>query len=530
MLRSRNVPETLWLQACYFAAKHMSPPPIYLTLKLLLRYCTGLLAHGHVYGVVTGGARGVWGSFRGGLGLAVAVCGAHLDGVIAWSGFPVVDVLPPCIFGELFCEAGCVPGLSTVCRDLNLLDTAVWGPGDTAYRVLACGEVVAGADGVDTGLGLDGAFLRPGALDPVRVEVPARELYLGEPLGGRDVSVEAMDDEPDGVAVLYGELAAVQAEGDQGVTPVQRDVRLEAGRKAVDAAAHELSGGSSDLISAQAGLREDVGEQHPGPASVGDEPAADGVGDAGERYVRLAGGHIEKVLVGKLYRVVNRALYRERPIVHVYPRRTERGVYQVEGARRRNELRHAGHIYGGIRRRLGRRLVRRGLSGALVRLTLPCRLFLVRRFREVQLLGPGRALDGSITEQSSHTSGRETCNCRAAAEQQESASPDGHPAVRSGLPRPHDGRGRTARLAHKGRPFGGYYCGAEARRAQQKFGDSGTGEEGDCDRDHRRRRGHEGICQGCYNGYDGEDGDAGERERRVSYGEVAEEEGDRHGT
>src|SRR5215204_6484059 len=131
--------------------------------------------------MVTGGARGVGRGFGGGLGLTVAVCGAHLDGVIAWCSVPIVDVLPPGIFGELFCEAGCVPGLSAVGGDLDLLDTAVRGPGDTAYGVLARGEVVAGAYGIDTGLGFDRAFLRPGALDPVRVEVPVRELDLGEP-------------------------------------------------------------------------------------------------------------------------------------------------------------------------------------------------------------------------------------------------------------------------------------------------------------------------------------------------------------
>src|SRR5919112_6549540 len=352
MLRSRNVPETLWLQACYFAAKHVSLPPICLTLKLLLRYCTGLLAHGHVYGVVAGGARGVWRGFRGGLGLAVAVCGAHLDGVIAWSGVPVVDVLPPGIFGELICEVGCVPGLSAVCGDLDLLDTAVWGPGDAANRVLAWGEVVAVIDGIDTGLGLDRALFCPGALDPVRVEVPVGELYLGEPLGGRDVSVEAWDDESNGVSVLYGELAAVQAEGDQGVAAVQRDVRLEARRKAIDAAAHELSGGVGDLVPAHTCLLEDVREQHPGPAPVGDEPAADGVGDARESYVSLAGRQADKVLVGKLHGVVYRALDRERPVVHVYPRRTECCVYEVEAACRRDDLRHPRYVYGGIRRRL----------------------------------------------------------------------------------------------------------------------------------------------------------------------------------
>src|SRR5215208_2663630 len=293
MLRSRNVPETLWLQACYFAAKHVSPPPICLTLKLLLRYCTGFLAHGHVYGVVTGRARGMWRGFGGGLGLAVAVCGAHLDGVIPGSGVPVVDVLPPGIFGELLREAGSVPGLAAVCRDLDLLDTAVRGPGDAAYGVLSWGEVVAVVDGVDPGLGFDRAFLRPGALDPVRVEVPVRELYLGYPLGRRGVAVEAWDDEPNGVAVLYGQLAAVKAEGDQRLAAVQRDIRLEARRKAVHAAANELAGGACDLIPAHTGLRKHVGEQHPGPASVGDKPAADRVGDAREGYVRLAGGHAE---------------------------------------------------------------------------------------------------------------------------------------------------------------------------------------------------------------------------------------------
>ena len=181
---------------------------------------------------------------------------------------------------------------------------------------------------------------------------------------------------------------------------------------------------------------------------------------------------------------------------------------------------------GGLRQRL----VRRCLSGALVSLTLPCRLFLVRRFWQIQLLGPGRALDGSTTKQASHAGGRETGHGCAAAEQQESSAPDGDPAVRAGLPRPHDGRGRAARLARKGRLVRGFYRGPEARRAQQEFRDGGTGEEGSGDGDHGRRRGHERIGQGRGHGYGREDGDAGESRRRVSDGEIAEEEGDRHGT
>ena len=44
-------------------------------------------------------------------------------------------------------------------------------------------------------------------------------LYLGEPLGRRDVAVEAGDDEPHRVAVLERKLAAVKAEGDKASRP-----------------------------------------------------------------------------------------------------------------------------------------------------------------------------------------------------------------------------------------------------------------------------------------------------------------------
>src|SRR3712207_8782527 len=46
---------------------------------------------------------------------------------------------------------------------------------------------------------------------------------LAEPLGRRDVAVEAWDHEAYGVAVLDGELAAVQAEGDQRLAPVRSE-------------------------------------------------------------------------------------------------------------------------------------------------------------------------------------------------------------------------------------------------------------------------------------------------------------------
>src|SRR5215211_5611081 len=300
-------------------------------------------AYCHIYGVVAGGAGGVGRGFCGGLDRAVSVGGADLDGVVARGGVPIVDVLAPGIFGELFGQVGRVPGLAGVGGDLDLLDAAVWGPGDTAYGVATGGEVVAVGYGVDAGLGLDRTLLGPGALDPVRVEVPVREFYLGEPLGSRDVSVEAGDDEPNRVAVFYRELAAVQAEGNQGVTAIQRDVRLEAGGKAVHATSYELPGGACDLVPAQTGLFEDIREQHPGPAPVGDEAAAHGVGDARECNVSLAGGQAEEVFVGELDGVVHGGHDRELPGVRVYPRRSERSIYELEAALLRYELGNTRH-------------------------------------------------------------------------------------------------------------------------------------------------------------------------------------------
>src|SRR3712207_7537014 len=54
--------------------------------------------------------------------------------------------------------------------------SAVRGPGYAPYRDTAGGELCAVLYGVDTGLGLDGAFLGPGALDPVRSEEHTSEL------------------------------------------------------------------------------------------------------------------------------------------------------------------------------------------------------------------------------------------------------------------------------------------------------------------------------------------------------------------
>jgi hypothetical protein len=60
-----------------------------------------------------------------------------------------------------------------------------------------------------------------------------------------------------------------------------------------------------------------------------------------------------------------------------------------------------------------------GLAGALLGLSLlalPCLLFRVWRFWQVQLLGPGCVLRGSTTEQASHASGRESGHDSTAAE------------------------------------------------------------------------------------------------------------------
>src|SRR5918997_1784999 len=103
----------------------------------------GFSGHRDVYGIVSGGARGVWWGFLGCLGFAFAVGRADLEGVLARTGVPVVDVLAPGVYTELGGESGLVPGLAAVCRDLDLLDALVRGPGDAADGVLAGGEVVA---------------------------------------------------------------------------------------------------------------------------------------------------------------------------------------------------------------------------------------------------------------------------------------------------------------------------------------------------------------------------------------------------
>src|SRR3569623_2683120 len=103
----------------------------------------------------------------------------------------------------------------------------------------------------------------------------------------------------------------------------------EARGEAVHAVANELRVGACDLLKANPCFGEDIREQYPRPAPVGDEAATYRVGDARERYVSLAGGHAQEVLVGKLYRVVHSSLDRELPGVGVYARRDELCVYEV---------------------------------------------------------------------------------------------------------------------------------------------------------------------------------------------------------
>src|SRR5215212_1021745 len=173
-------------------------------------------------GVVAGGAGGVRRGFGRRLGLPRAVGSADLEGVLAGLGVSTSTSGTPSIQGKLFCEVGLVPGRAPVGRDLDALDAAVGCPGDATDRGLAGGDLGVVLHGVDAGLGLDRALLGPGALNPVGVEVPVGKLYLAEPLGRRDVPVEAGYDEADRVAVLEWELATVQAEGDQRLASVER--------------------------------------------------------------------------------------------------------------------------------------------------------------------------------------------------------------------------------------------------------------------------------------------------------------------
>src|SRR5918911_1462447 len=143
----------------------------------------------NIYGVVASSARGMGRGFLSCLGFSLAVSGAHLEGVVARLRIPVIDILAPSVHGKLVGKLRLVPGLAVVGRDLNTLYPAVRSPSDAAYRHAASGYPVSVFYGVDTGLGLDRAFLRPRSLDPVSVKVPVCKLYLCEPLSSRDVAV-----------------------------------------------------------------------------------------------------------------------------------------------------------------------------------------------------------------------------------------------------------------------------------------------------------------------------------------------------
>src|SRR5215203_4356198 len=103
----------------------------------------GLLPSSHcdADGVVTAGARRVRRGLLRGLGLAFAVGGAHLEGVLAGIGVPVVDPLPPGIQGELFRKAGLVPSRATVGSSASRSQPTVGCPSDAADRGLAGGDL-----------------------------------------------------------------------------------------------------------------------------------------------------------------------------------------------------------------------------------------------------------------------------------------------------------------------------------------------------------------------------------------------------
>src|SRR5919202_5254921 len=107
-------------------------------MRLFSTRSTGL-RNRDLYGVVAGGAGGMWRSFFVRLGLSLTVGGAYFEGVITGLRLPVVDVLTPGIGGELRGERRVVPGLAAIGRDLDALDTTVRSPGDAADRYGTCG-------------------------------------------------------------------------------------------------------------------------------------------------------------------------------------------------------------------------------------------------------------------------------------------------------------------------------------------------------------------------------------------------------
>ena len=137
-----------------------------------------------------------------------------------------------------------VGGLPFAITDLDLysIDPAQRRPGHAGNDVRSRIQHLARGGDVDPRLSLDRCLLGPAARDPITVEaVPGGELDLGEPFGGRYVSIQPRHDQPRREPVSPRQRISVHPEGDERTAAVIGEVRGKTCGKAVDGASDQLA-------------------------------------------------------------------------------------------------------------------------------------------------------------------------------------------------------------------------------------------------------------------------------------------------
>ena len=126
---------------------------------------------------------------------------------------PGVHPLDPGRVGDRRRQRAVVP--LPIDRDLDLADAAIRRPRDAGDGDPTGGHRLAETRHVDPRLGEDRSLLRPAEGHPVAVDrFQCRQLELGQPLGRRDIPVEAGNDQPCREAVQFREELVVHLQGD----------------------------------------------------------------------------------------------------------------------------------------------------------------------------------------------------------------------------------------------------------------------------------------------------------------------------
>ena len=276
--------------------------------------------------MITGGA------IRGGvlrlfdLQLTVPIGGAHAQPMVAAAGLPADEPLDPGRLGDRRRELGRLPRV-VIHLQLDLADAAIRRPGDA--RDCDGAGLQVGADGrdVDARGGLDRSQLRPSERHPVGIEaIQRRQLDVCQPLGGRDVAVQARNHQARGVAVRWRKRLTVHGHRDEGLAvglcePGSR----KPSRPAVERPPDDLRRPRLD-----SGLVEHLAETNASPQRIPDEVPAHLVRNTLDGDVLLVERHRQQLGVREGEWVVDHTGDRQVPARGIEPGRQQLRVDPVE--------------------------------------------------------------------------------------------------------------------------------------------------------------------------------------------------------